>query len=290
MYVNWKLFGLLRDRSTDKILSKIRHTIENVCAYSMFELIPGRISEAVLLIIMLVAIYTATKIASKRKLKTRGIPGLERIDEWIMEAAKLKRPVFFTPGTGGVTTPDTLAGLALLGYVVSHCVERGAGLIVANSDPQVQQITEDMVKGAYTKAGKEKEFSIDMVRYISTRQFAYAAGVMGILRRERPAVNFFVGDFQAEALLIAEAGRAEALYQFGGTTNTDQLPFFTTTCDQTLIGEELYTAQGYLSADPQAISELVGPDAGKIFAILLILAGAVLVTFGNSILIFLLGL
>lgn len=256
----------------------------------MFELIPGRISQAVLLVIVLVAIYEATRIASKRKLKTRGIPGLDRIDGWIEEAAKLKRPVFFTPGTGGVTDPDTLAALALLGYIVEHCIQHDAKLIVANSDLQVQQMTEDMVKGAYTKAGKEKEFTADMVRYVSTRQFAYAAGVMGILRREKPAVNFFVGLFQAEALQIAETGRTEALYQFGGTTNTDQLPFFLTTCDQTLIGEELYTAQGYLSSDPEAISELVGPDAGKILAILLMLAGALLLTFGNSFLVYLLGL
>jgi len=256
----------------------------------MFELIAGRISQAVLLIIVLAAIYEVTRIAVKKKLKTRGIPGLERINEWIKEAAKRGRPVFFTPGTGVITTPDTLASMTLLGYVAKHCVEYGAQIIVANSDPQVQQLTEDIVKGAYTKAGKEKEFTPDMVRYVSTRQFAYAAGVMGILRREKPAVNFFVGDFQAEALQVAEAGRAEALYQFGGTTNTDQLSFFATTCDQTLIGEELYTAQGYLSADPEAISKLVGPDAGKILAILLILVGAVLVTFGNSLLIYLLGL
>jgi hypothetical protein len=256
----------------------------------MLELIPGRISQAVLLIIVLVAIYGVTRIASKKKLKTRGIPGLERIDDWIMEAAKLKRPVFFTPGTGGITTPDTLAGLALLGYIAKQCVEHDARIIVGNSDPQVQQVTEDIVKGAYSKAGKEKEFTPDMVRYISTRQFAYSAGVMGILRREKPAVNFFVGDFQAEALLVAEAGRAEALHQFGGTTNTDQLPFFTTTCDQTLIGEELYTAQGYLSSDPQVISNLVGSDAGKILAILLVLAGVLFAALGSSILVQLLGL
>ena len=250
----------------------------------MLELIPGRISQAILLVIVLAAIYEATKIASKRKLKTRGIPGLERIDGWIKEAAKLNRIVFFTPGTGGVTAPDTLAALALLGYVAKHCVENNARILVANSDVQVQQVTEDMVKGAYAKAGREKEYTADIVRYISTRQFAYAAGVMGILRREKPAVNFFVGDFQAEALQIAETGRSEAIYQFGGTSNPEALPFFLTTCDQTLIGEELYTAQGYLTSDPEAISKIVGPDAGKIIAILLILAGVLLISFGNTIL------
>jgi hypothetical protein len=256
----------------------------------MLELVQGHIAQLALLIIVLAAIYLMSRIARKRGMKTREIPGLERIDEWIKEAGKLGRSVFFTPGTGGITAPDTLAGLALLGYVVKHCVEHNVSIIVANSDYQVQQVTEDMVKSAYVKAGREKEYSPDMVRYISTRQFAYAAGVMGILRREKPAVNFFVGDFQAEALPIAEAGRTEAIAQFGGTSNTDQLPFFMTTCDQTLIGEELYTAQGYLSSDPEAISNLVAPDAGKILAILLILAGAFLITFGNSILIALMGL
>lgn len=249
----------------------------------MIELIPGRIAQAVLLITVLAAIFELSRIASRRKLKTREIPGLEKIDVWIKEAAKLNRQVFFTPGTGGVTAPDTLAALALLDYVAKRCVKNGAQIIVANSDPQVQQVTEDIVKGAYSKAGKEKEYSTDMVRYISTRQFAYAAGVMGILRRERPAVNFFVGDFQAEALQVAETGRTEAIAQFGGTSNPEALPFFMTTCDQTLVGEELYTAQGYLTSDPDAISSLVGPDAGKILAILLILAGALLITFGNSI-------
>ena len=256
----------------------------------MIELIPGRVSQAVLLIIVLAAIYQLAKIALAKKLKTRNIPGLERVDGWIKEAAQLGRPVFFTPGTGSFGTPDTLAAIALLEYVANRCVEYNAPILVANSDPQVQQVTEEIVKKAYAKAGREKEFTPEMVRYISTRQFAYAAGGMGILRREKPAVNFFVGDFQAEALQIAETGRADALYQFGGTTNSDQLPFFATTCDQTLIGEELYTATGHLSSDPEATSELIGPDAGKILAIILILAGAVLVTFGNSILIAILGL
>jgi len=253
-------------------------------------LVQGRTAQAVLLIVVLVAIYELSRFASKRRLKTRGIPGLERVDEWIKEAAKLGRNVFFTPGTGSIASPDTLAALALLEYVAEHCVEHDARLIVGTADLYVQQVAEDIVKTAYTKAGKGKEFMPDTVRYISARQFAFAAGVMGILRREKPAVNFFVGDFSAEALEIAESGRTEAIAQFGGTSNVDQLPFFMATCEQTLIGEELYTALGYLSTDPEAISTVVGPDAGKFLAILLVLLGALFITFGNSVLIDLLQL
>jgi hypothetical protein len=253
-------------------------------------LIEGRTAQAVLLIVVLLAIYETSRIASRRKLRTRGIPGLEKLNGWIQEAARLNRPVFFSPGTGSVTFPDTLAALALLEYVAQRCAEHNVRIIVANADLNVQQVSEDIVKTAYAKAGKEGNLAHDAVRYISGRQFAFAAGVMGILRRERPAVNFFVGDFSAEALEIAEAGRTEAIAQFGGTSNVDQLPFFMATCDQTLIGEELYTAQGYLSSDPRAISNIVGPDAGKILAILVVLLGVLLATAGSSILVDLLSL
>lgn len=247
-------------------------------------LIIGRISQAGLLVITMGGIFVVTRIASKKKLKTRGIPGIERLDKWIQQAGELNRPVLFTPGTGTIQTPDTLAALALLDHVANRCAKLGVRLIVANADFNVHQVTVDMVKNAYKKAGREDLYTEDSVRYISVRQFAYAAGVMGLLRREKPALNVFVGDYQAEALEIAEAGRADAIAQFGGTSNVDQLPFFMATCDQTLVGEELYTAQGYLTDDAQAISRLVGPDAGKVIAILLIVIGAILVTLGNNVL------
>lgn len=251
---------------------------------AMPSLFIGRMSQAGLLVITLGSIFAVTRIASKRKLKTRGIPGLERLDKWIEQAGELKRPVLFTPGTGTIQTPDTLAALALLEHVASRCAQHGVHIIVANADYNVHQVTVDIVKSAYKKARREDLYKDDSVRYISTRQFAYAAGVMGLLRRERPALNVFVGDYQAEALEIAEAGRTDAIAQFGGTSNVDQVPFFMATCDQALVGEELYTAQGYLTNDADAISKLVGPDAGKALAILLIAVGAILVTLGNNVL------
>ena len=81
-----RLFSV--DLGTDRVLSKFVHTATNTRSVPlMLELIPGRIAQAILLVIVLVAIYWVTKIAVKRKLKTRSIPGLERIDEWIKEAA-----------------------------------------------------------------------------------------------------------------------------------------------------------------------------------------------------------
>jgi len=255
----------------------------------MFELIPGRIGQLMTLIIVLFAIFAGSRIALKRKWKARAIRDIDRLDEWIKHAQELKRGVFFSPGTAGVGSTDTLAALALLRYVAKLCVQSDVKLTIANADFSVQQMTEDILKTAYDEAGKSDKYNVDSVRYISGNIFAYAAGVMGLLQRERPALNIFLGAFSAESLEIAEAGRSVAVYQFGGTSSIDQLPFFIATCDVTLLAGELYAAQSYLTNDPQEISRTVGEDAGKTIAILLILAGAILATLGNNLVLNLLG-
>lgn len=255
----------------------------------MFELIPGRIGQLILLFVVLFAVFARSRFALKHKQKARAIRDIDKLEEWIKHAQQLKRSVFFSPGTAGVGSTDTLAALALLRYVAKLCVQFDVKLIVANADFNVQQVTEEIVKSAYETAGKSDKYNVDSVRYISGSIFAFAAGVMGLLRRERPALNIFLGAYSAESLEIAEAGRSEAIYQFGGTSSIDQLPFFLATCDVTLLAGELYAAQSYLTNDPQDISWTVGQDAGKTIAILLILAGAILATLGNGVVLNLLG-
>jgi hypothetical protein len=58
------------------------------------------------------------------------------------------------------------------------------------------------------------------------------------------------------------------------------LPFFVTTCDYTLIGEELYAASAYLSREPVLLGSLKGQDAGKIFLAALVIVGTLLSTLG----------
>ncbi len=48
--------------------------------------------------------------------------------------------------------------------------------------------------------------------------------------------------FWAESLILAETGSLSGAIQIAGTDAVTQLPFFITTCDYTLIGEELYAA------------------------------------------------
>jgi hypothetical protein len=137
----------------------------------------------------------------------------------------------------------------------------------------VLSASREVVKEAYLKAGKPDAYKEDRIFYLTDDQFGYVAGIDGIMLREQPAANFFLGSFYAESLILAETGFSTGAIQTSGTAQASQLPFFVVTCDHTLIGEELFAASAYLSRDPQQLGSLKGHDFGKVLVILFILIG-----------------
>jgi hypothetical protein len=160
--------------------------------------------------------------------------------------------------------------------VAKKVAEYDTTIIVPNRNPIVATVTREVVKGAYVEAGKPDAFDEDSVFFITTSQFAYTAAVDGIMVREKPATNLFLGMFWAESLILAETGAATGAIQIAGTDAVSQLPFFVTACDYTIIGEELYAASAYLSREPRLLGSLKAQDWGKVLILFFIVAGTVL--------------
>jgi hypothetical protein len=130
------------------------------------------------------------------------------------------------------------------------------------------------------EAGEPDLFKEDANFFITSDQFSYTAAVDGIMLRKKPAANFFMGSYFAESLLLTETGASTGAIQIAGTDSDHQLPFFVTTCDYTLIGEELYAASAYLSKEPIQIGTLRGQDLGKAFILAVIGVGTAVATIG----------
>jgi hypothetical protein len=115
-------------------------------------------------------------------------------------------------------------------------------------------------------------FNEDMVHYVTDDQFAYAAGVNGIMQRDKPAACMYMGKFYAESLLFAETGNSIGAIQIAGTASQAQIPFFVTACDYTLMGEEYFAASAYLSRKPELIAGVKTQDMVKLMLISFIIA------------------
>ncbi|UCH33736.1 MAG: hypothetical protein JSV65_14360 [Armatimonadota bacterium] len=223
-------------------------------------------------IISVVILYTILSARGGRELFIRRIPGLAAIDEAVGRATEMGRPMLFSTGLGGVDI-DTIQGLAIAQYVAALAARYGNRLIVPAVDPVVFAIAEQLVREAYASEGKPEAFRSDDVRFLSDQQFAFAAGVMGIINREQVASTFFFGYFYAESLLLAETGQEVGAIQIAGTPATTQIPFFLAACDYTIIGDEFYAASAYLTREPTLLGSLVGQDISKGLLVLLVLCG-----------------
>ncbi|MFH0889206.1 MAG: DUF6754 domain-containing protein [Planctomycetota bacterium] len=212
----------------------------------------------------------------------RHIPGLDAIEETIGRATEMGKPILYLNGLLDMASLSTIAATSILGKVARKVANYDSQIMVPCYDPIVMSVCQEVVREAYIEAGRPDAFRDDNIFFISSDQFAYAAAVDGLITRHKPAANLYMGYYYAEALLIAETGVASGAMQIAGTDAITQLPFFITTCDYTLMGEELYAASAYLSREPLQLGSLKGQDYSKAFIITVLILGAILSTAGIS--------
>ncbi len=222
------------------------------------------------------------------KVNIRPIPGFDAIDEAVGRAAEMGKPLHFTPGFGGLVA-GTFAGLEVLGYVTKLSANYDVRLIVTVSQAETYAVSEQVMRQSYLEAGKPDAFRPEDCRFISTDQWAYASGVIGVLYREKVASNIMIGQFAAEALLLAEAGNTVGAIQIAGTTNAYQIPFFVVACDYVVLGEEMFAAGAHFAKNTTHLGSLRGEDLVKALCIALIVIGAVMTSAGSAALTTILG-
>lgn len=197
----------------------------------------------------------------------RTIPGLKAIEEAVGRATEMGKPVLFIPGIMDMDQVETVAGVVILGHVSRLTARYETDLNVPVARSIVMKSARESCRESYLLEGHPERFQDDMVHYLTYEQFAYAAGVTGIMSREKPAACLYMGKFYAESLIFAETGNDIGSIQIAGTASTPQIPFFVVACDYTLIGEEFFAASAYMSKNPQLIGAVKGQDWLKIFLV-----------------------
>jgi hypothetical protein len=238
---------------------------------------PDRAAVLVLMLGFFALVLVFTVLAQRgAALFVRRIPGLNAVEEAVGRATEMGRPVLYVPGIGEIDNIMTIASLTILSHVAKITARYETPLIVPTARAVVMSAAEEVVKEAYAESGHPDAYNPDNIRYLSDAQFAFAAAVNGIMLREKPAANLYLGAFWAESLLLAETGYEAGAIQVAGTAMVSQLPFFVTVCDFTLMGEELYAASAYLSREPKLLGGLKGSDWMKIASIAIMTVGVIL--------------
>lgn len=230
----------------------------------------------VLISVIIFTILTVLFVRQARKgkdLYVRPLAGIEAVDDAIGRATEMGKPILYVLGLGAASDIATIASFTILSRVAKRVAEYQTQLIVPTYDPIVMTVAQEVVKSSYLDAGRPDDYNEDIVYFVTQSQFAYVAAVNGVMLRQLPATNVYMGKFYAESLILAETGALAGSIQIAGTDEIAQIPFFVVACDYTLIGEELYAASAYLGGEPVLLGSLKAQDYAKALFVVCAVAG-----------------
>lgn len=202
----------------------------------------------------------------------RRIPGLNAIDDAVGRATEMGRPVLMVPGLGDLNAISVQA-LNIFAHITKSAARLSNPIRLCCGNAAVFAVAQETIRDAYQSEGMPDQMDDQSVLFVSDRQFAFAAGVSGIMFREKTAAAFFMGEFFAESLIFAETANSIGAIQVASSTENTQTPFFIAACDYVLIGEEFYAASAYLTRKPVLVGSLIGQDWSKMAIGALILFG-----------------
>jgi len=243
---------------------------------------PTRINQLVGILLFLgFLVLNIIRARSGASMYIRPLAGLQALDEAIGRATEMGRPILYLPGLGDMSEVGTLASITIMSRVAKKVAELGCAMEVPCYDPMVMAILDGVAREAYQEAGRADEYKPGSVHYVSAQQFAYVAAVTGMMLRERPAANIFMGSFYAEALFLAETGNLTGAIQIAGCDKVTQLPFFVCACDYALLGEELFAAGAYIGREPVQLATIAAQDWAKFLAAAIVVVALLLSVAGH---------
>ncbi len=244
----------------------------------------GIVSFGLLLFLLFAGYYYVRAAKTGKVFPVRKMAAFNAIEEGIARAVEQGRPVHFSLGYGSISSsmaPQYLAGMGVLTYVAGLCAKYNANLISTLGCPELIASEEEVIREAYSSAGKPEKFNAAYnVRYLTDQQFAFASAVQATLQRENVGTNILVGPYWAESLIFIEAGVAIGALQIAGTSRETQVPFFVLAADYAFIGEEIFAAGAMASGDTETLSSIRGQDVGKVLSIAVVAVGIVLLMLG----------
>lgn len=243
--------------------------------------------ETILLLLVTLVVAVATLLYHGRTLRgrmpyRRPLPALDTLRAALGRGAETGRAIHISPGAGTVgagsggraTAADTIAGLLIAERVASDAALNGAPVLVTSGDAISHLALRGILRQAYREAGQLQDYDPARIQLLAHQnQTAYAAGVMSLYGRQRLEASVLAGSFGQEFLLIGEDGAQRGLPQVAGTTTTTALPVMFLSAEATLIGEELFAAEAYLSNRASAQARLMTQDLLRTAVIILIIIG-----------------
>jgi hypothetical protein len=237
----------------------------------------------VLLIFLVIVAFTwlyHARASAGRIPACRSIKAFDVLRSALGRGAETGRPIHLSPGAGSIgtslTMAETVAGLLSVERVVNEAALKGASVLVSSGDSVSHLALRGILRQAYQRAGRAHDYDPTTIQLLAHQNpTAYSTGVMTLYGRQTFEASQLLGSFRQEFLLFGEEGANKDLPQIIGAASMTALPVMVLNTPSTVIGEEVFAAESYLSDAPEPRARLMTQDILRSVLILFIVIGII---------------
>lgn len=213
-----------------------------------------------------VLVYTARYFQRRGKQRPqRQLAGLDRIDDWTSQSIEANRPLHLALGSAAVGEDSTAIALAEAEFF-HHIIERAAASdvspIISTSAASSIPLGQDTVRRAWQGGN-----TLARVQWYPG-DLAYAAAVTGTMDADDPAAHILAGSFGPELALMLDSADRRGQGSLALSDRLEGQAVAYAMADEVLIGEELFAAAGYASADGRAQADAIVMDVWRALVIM----------------------
>lgn len=213
----------------------------------------------------------------------RPLGGYALFEQQIGQAVESGGRVHISIGPNSIIGEETgaaLAALAMLDLAARAAVISDLPPVATTGNATSLPVVSDTIRRAYERERMFERFHPSSARLVALDPTALAGGITSIIPDEEVRTNILFGSFGPEVALATEAGRRKRILQTLGSDRLEAQAVGYTMADHVLIGEEMFAARAYLSAEPTATAGLITQDVLRWLVTGLIVLGALLQSLG----------
>jgi hypothetical protein len=211
-----------------------------------------------LMLILLVFILNAL-VRRRDRAQLRRIKAFSIVPQITGESIEANRPLHVSLGSatlGGDTTLLALVGKEFIYYLTREVVIGDASPIFTVSDTAALPLAMDTLRRAYNAEGRPNAFLALNARWYPTgnNSLAFASALMTMQGDDRVSGNVLTGRYGIELALILNAANRHSRRTIAASDRLDGQAIAYALATESLIGEEIFAAPGYMSNDVSLIN------------------------------------
>ena len=225
----------------------------------------------------LLLFFSLTRNRQTRAL--RPIPAFQHMRRSIGLAVEQGSRLHVTLGNASITQPasaSALVGLAALERIAEISSVSDRPPVATSGDGTLALLSQSSVRAAHRAGNALEQYNPDRAWLTGPTPFSYTVGTLPVIRNEHVSANILIGNFGAEAALLATAAGQENQFSLAGSDSLPAQAALYASAQEPLIGEELFAVPAYLDGCRMSDSSLHTQDTLRWLLIAGLIVGSIL--------------